>query len=238
MEKHMSAKGRLLNNPWPLHGAVHMSEAGAIRVLIVDDHTVVRSGLAAFLQIFDDLELVGEASSGQLALRLCEQVQPDVVLMDLVMPGMDGTTATRAIRQQYPRVKVIALTSFHEPELVQSVLQAGAIGYLLKNVTADELANAVRAAYAGWPTLAPEATQALMYGIAHPATPGPDLTARERQVLALLVKGLSNGEIAKQLTVSRSTAKFYVSNILAKLQVAGRVEAVALAVERNLIAPL
>ena len=238
MEKHMSAKGRLLNNPWPLHGAVHMSEAGAIRVLIVDDHTVVRSGLAAFLQIFDDLELVGEASSGQHALRLCEQVQPDVVLMDLVMPGMDGTSATRAIRQQYPRVKVIALTSFHEPELVQSVLQAGAIGYLLKNVTADELANAVRAAYAGWPTLAPEATQALMYGIAHPATPGPDLTARERQVLALLVKGLSNGEIAKQLTVSRSTAKFYVSNILAKLQVTGRVEAVALAVERNLIAPL
>src|SRR6476620_863466 len=112
MEKHMSAKGRLLNNPWPLHGAVHMSEAGAIRVLIVDDHAVVRSGLAAFLQVFDDLELVGEAANGQQALRLCEQVQPDVVLMDQVMPGMDGATATRAIRQQYPHIQVIALTSF------------------------------------------------------------------------------------------------------------------------------
>ena len=213
-----------------------MSDLGAIRVLIVDDHAVVRSGLAAFLQVFDDLELVGEASNGQQALRLCEQVQPDVVLMDLMMPGMDGATATRAIRQQYPHIQVIALTSFREHELVQSVLQAGTIGYLLKNVTADELANAVRAAYAGRPTLAPEVTEALMYGIAHPATPGHGLTAREREVLALLVKGLSNGEIATQLIVSHSTVKFYVSNILAKLHVAGRVEAVAMALEQHLIA--
>jgi two-component system, NarL family, response regulator LiaR len=213
-----------------------MSESGAIRVLIVDDHAVVRSGLAAFLQVFDDLELVGEAANGQQALRLCEQVQPNVVLMDLMMPGMDGATATRAIRQQYPHIQVIALTSFREHELVQQVLQAGTIGYLLKNVTADELANAVRAAHAGRPTLAPEVTEALMYGIVHPSTPGHDLTAREREVLTLLVKGLSNGEIAKQLIVSQSTVKFYVSNILAKLHVAGRVEAVALAVERHLIA--
>jgi NarL family two-component system response regulator LiaR len=213
-----------------------MNESGAIRVLIVDDHAVVRSGLAAFLQIFDDLELVGEAANGQQALRLCEQVQPNVVLMDLVMPGMDGVTATRAIRQQYPHIQVIALSSFRERELIQEVLQAGTIGYLLKNVTADELANAVRAAYAGRPTLALEVTEALMYGIAHPATPGHDLTARERQVLALLVKGMSNGEIAKQLIVSHSTVKFYVSNILAKLHVDGRVEAVALAIERRLIA--
>ena len=212
--------------------------AEPITILLIDDHRVVRQGVRAFLSTQPDLLVVGEAESGAHGVELAAHLVPDVALMDLVMPGMDGTSATRAIRQQYPRVKVIALTSFHEPELVQSVLQAGAIGYLLKNVTADELANAVRAAHAGWPTLAPEATQALMYGIAHPATPGPDLTARERQVLALLVKGLSNGEIAKQLTVSRSTAKFYVSNILAKLQVAGRVEAVALAVERNLIAPL
>src|SRR6266496_6590502 len=102
MEKHMSSKGRLHNNPLPFQGAMHMNESGAIRVLIVDDHAVVRSGLAAFLQIFDDLELVGEAANGQQALRLCEQVQPNVVLMDLVMPGMDGATTTRAIRQQYP----------------------------------------------------------------------------------------------------------------------------------------
>ena len=207
-----------------------------IRVLIVDDHAVVRSGLAAFLQVFDDLELVGEAANGQQALGLCAQVQPDVVLMDLVMPDMDGASATRAIRQQYPRAQVIALTSFREHELVQAVLQAKAIGYLLKNVTADELAEAIRAAHAGRPTLAPEVTESLMHALTHPPVPGPDLTVREREVLALLVKGLSNGEIAKQLVVSHSTVKFYVSNILAKLHVAGRVEAVALAVERHLIA--
>lgn len=220
----------------PVQAVAHRSDSSRIRVLIADDHAVIRSGLAAFLQVFDDLELAGEASGGQLALDMCEQVQPDVVLMDLMMPGMDGVSATRAIRQRYPRIQVIALTSFHEPELVQSVLQAGAIGYLLKNITADELAATVRAVYSGRPALAPEVTEALMYGIAHPATPASELTARERQVLALLVKGLSNGEIAKQMNVSHSTVKFYVSNILGKLQVAGRVEAVALAVERHLIA--
>lgn len=213
-----------------------MSERNRVRVLIVDDHTVVRSGLAAFLQAFDDFELVGEASNGQQALALSEQLQPDVVLMDLVMPGMDGASATRAIRQQFPHVQVIALTSFREPELVQAVVKAGAIGYLLKNLSADELANAVRAAAAGQPTLAPEATEALMYGITHPTVPGHDLTAREREVLELMVKGLSNMEIAERLTVSHSTVKFYVSSILAKLNVTSRVEAAALAVDRHLVA--
>ena len=212
-----------------------MSKPNSIRVLIVDDHKVVRSGLAAFLTVFDDMQLVGEAANGKDAVHLCGQLRPDVVLMDLMMPGMDGAAATHAIRQQYPRIQVIALTSFREAELVQAVLQAGAIGYLLKNVGADELAEAVRAAYSGRPTLAPEVTEALMRAITRPPAPGHDLTVREWEVLELMVKGLSNTDIAADLTVSRSTVKFYVSSILAKLHVTSRVEAVALAVERHLV---
>jgi serine phosphatase RsbU (regulator of sigma subunit)/DNA-binding NarL/FixJ family response regulator len=139
-----------------------MTETNPIRVMLVDDHAVVRSGLAAFLLAFDDLELVGEASSGEEALHLCEQVQPDLVLMDLVMPGMGGAAATRAIRERLPQIQVMALTSFKDKELVQAALEAGAIGYLLKNISADELADAIRAAHAGRPTLAPEAAQALV----------------------------------------------------------------------------
>jgi NarL family two-component system response regulator LiaR len=164
--------------------------------MIVDDHAVVRSGLAAFLMVSDDLELVGEAGSGEEAVHLCAQVQPDVVLMDLVMPKMDGAATTRAIRERYPQVQVIPLTSFKEEELVQGALQAGAISYLLKNVSADELAGAIRAAHAGRSTLAPEAAQALIHAATHPPTPGHDLTPREREVLALMVAGLNNPEIA------------------------------------------
>jgi NarL family two-component system response regulator LiaR len=212
-----------------------MKESNCIRVLVVDDHAVVRSGLAAFLKAFDDLELVGEAVSGKDAIRHCIQDDPDVILMDLMMPDMDGAAATHVIRQQYPWIQVIALTSFREGELVQAVLKAGAIGYLLKNVTADELADAIRAAYAGRPTLAPEVTEALIHATTHPHAPGHDLTARERDVLELMVKGMSNVDIAAQLCVSRSTVKFYVSSILAKLHVASRVEAATLAVERHLV---
>ena len=216
-----------------------MSESGAIRVLIVDDHAVVRSGLAAFLQVFDDLELVGEAANGQQALRLCEQVQPDVVLMDLMMPGMDGATATRAIRQQYPHIQVIALTSFREGELVSRALRAGAIGYVLKDVEIGVLREAIRAARAGRPTLAPEAARALieqMTGAPAAPTPlGADLSEREREVLALLVEGLSNPRIAERLVVERSTVHTHVSSILGKLGAANRTEAVALALQHRLV---
>jgi two-component system, NarL family, response regulator LiaR len=212
-----------------------LAEQRATRIAIVDDHAMVRSGLAAFLSVADDLELVGEAENGQQALRLCAEERPDVVLMDLVMPGMDGVQATRAIRERFPDIRVIALTSFPEDRLVQDVLEAGALSYLLKNVGADELARAIRAAREGRSTLAPEAAQVLIHRATQQPSPGHDLSPREREVLALMVQGLSNPDIADRLVVGRSTIKFHVSSILGKLGVQSRTEAVAMAVQHRLV---
>jgi two-component system, NarL family, response regulator LiaR len=211
------------------------SPSGPIRVMLVDDHTMVRRGLAAFLKVFDDLQLAGEAESGAAAIQLCAEVVPDVVLMDMVMPDMDGAAATRAIRQQFPQVQVIALTSFKEGDLVKNALEAGAIGYLLKDVSADELARAIRAAHAGRATLSPEAAQALVETANQPPASGPDLTERELEVLTLMVEGLNNTQIAGRLTVSPSTIKSHVSNILSKLGVTSRTEAVTLALRNRIV---
>jgi two-component system, NarL family, response regulator LiaR len=205
-----------------------------IRVMIVDDHAVVRSGLTAFIQAYEDLELAGEARSGEEAVQICSSNRPDVVLMDLVMPGMDGAAATHAIRQCCPRTQVVVLTSFTDETLVQKALRAGAIGYLLKDVQAEELAEAIRLAHAGQSIFSPQATQALIHAAAQPAKPGADLSDREREVLALMVKGLNNAEIAQRLVISLSTVKHHVSHILSKLNVGNRAEAVALAVQNHL----
>jgi NarL family two-component system response regulator LiaR len=214
-----------------------LTSAPVIRVMLVDDHKVVRSGLTALLYAYDDLELVGEAEDGEAALRLCMRVQPDVILMDLIMPRMDGPTATRAIRQLYPNVQILVLTSFKEDNLVHDALKAGAIGYLLKNVTPDELANAIRAAHRGRSTLAPEAAEVLIHSATQQKAPalGHDLTERELEVLDLMVKGLDNNKIADALVVSRSTVKFHVSNILSKLFVTSRTEAVVIAIQHHIV---
>lgn len=212
-----------------------MTDPAPIRVMIVDDHPMVRDGLRVFLNVLQDMKLVAEASNGQEAVRLCTENEPDVILMDLKMPGMDGVEATDYIRRRHPGVKVIALTSFADEALVHKAMQAGAIGYLLKDVPAEELAKAIRDAYAGRPTLAPAAAQALIQATAPSTTLGHDLTPREREVLALLVEGLSNNQIAGELTVSPATVNYHVGNILSKLGAANRTEAATLAIQHHLI---
>jgi NarL family two-component system response regulator LiaR len=213
-----------------------MASAVPIRVMLVDDHDMVRRGLAAFLMAKPDLQLVGEARDGQEALQLCGQIQPDVILMDLVMPELDGAEATKAIRERYPAVQIIALTSFQEKDLIRDVLEAGAIGFLLKNVTVDELAAAIRAAHTGQSTLAPEAIQALLQPpSSEPQKPDYDLTEREMEVLVLLVEGLNNREIGERLFVSRATAKAHVSHILDKMGVSNRAEAIAVALREQIV---
>lgn len=213
------------------------SSSKPIRVMVVDDHTMVRRGLATFLNIYDDLQLAGEAENGEAAIQLCAEVLPDVILMDMSLPGTDGAIATHAIRQQFPHIQVIILTSFKEGKLIKTALEAGAIGYLLKDVSADELARAIRAAHAGRATLSPEAAQVLVETANQPPAPGLDLTEREREVLVLMIEGLNNTQIAGRLTVSPSTIKSHVSNILAKLGVASRTEAVSLALRAGIAPP-
>jgi len=205
-----------------------------IKVLLVDDHAVVRSGLSKFLMVNKDLKLIGEASDGSEAIQMVALHKPDIVLMDLMMPGVDGITATREIHLKYPKVKVIALTSFAEQNMVQGALQAGAVGYLQKNVTARELGNAIRSACEGKMTLSAEAAQVLANSVAQPQIRGEQLTERERDVLKCMMDGLNNNEIAGRLVVSLGTVKFHISNIFHKLGVDSRVEAVKLAIEQKL----
>jgi len=212
-----------------------MTNEDTIRIILVDDHDMVRRGLAVFLSAFNDMQLVGEAADGDEALALVEETQPDVVLMDVLMPGLDGIEATRQIKRQYPQVQVLLLSSSSDEDMVKSGIQAGALGYVLKNITAQELAKAVRDAYHGQPTLSPAAMQALVAVTARPPEPDYHLTEREQELLGLLVKGLSNPEMAEYLTISLSTVKFHISSILAKLGASSRTEAVTIALEKHLV---
>jgi NarL family two-component system response regulator LiaR len=213
-----------------------MIESKPIRVLTVDDHAILRGGLKFLLLAFEDIELVGEARSGPEAVRLCGQLQPDVVLMDMMMPEMDGVAATQAIKEQCPDIQVLVLSSFSDHALVQRVMQAGAIGYLLKDVPMDELADGIRAAAAAKTVLAPEAAQALVRAMGPQAPqPGNDLTERQLEILALLVDGLTNNEIAEQLFLSPYTVRNHISEILSKLGTSTRTEAAALAVRLGLV---
>jgi NarL family two-component system response regulator LiaR len=212
-----------------------MSETQPIRILIVDDHAMVRSGLRSFLLAYEWMTLVGEAQNGLEAVEFCANHEVDVVLMDIVMPEMDGAEATRRIVALGKPVKIIIITSFHEQDMVQQALEAGATSYLLKNVSVGELAEAIRAAYGGFSTLAPEATQALIQANRQKSKNGFDLSEREREVLALLAKGLSNLEISRQLCISMATVKYHLTNLFTKLGAKNRVEAVTIALDHNLV---
>ena len=212
---------------------------GLIRVIIVDDHVMVRSGMRLFLLAFDDLKLVGEAANGEEAVRLCNRENTDVILMDMVMPIMDGVRATREIHSQFPRVKIIGLTTFYDPEMIRNMQDAGASSFLLKSVSAIELARAIRDASNGKPTISPE-IQDFLQGH-QPSTTQVfkyKLSAREREVLVGIISGLSNAEIARDLVISLSTAKFHVTRIFTKLNVSNRAEAVSLALQEGLVIPI
>jgi len=212
-----------------------MGENKPIRIMIVDDHLMVRDGLKVFLSVYDDIEIAGEAEDGEQAVALCAQMEPDVVLMDILMPNMDGPTATEHIRAAFPDIQVIALTSFAEEDLVQRALQAGAISYILKDVHSDKLAQAVREAHQGHGMIDSAAAQVLVKAAQEPPSQDYDLTERERQVLALMAEGKTNQEIAEELTLSVGTVRFHVSNILSKLGVSNRTEAVSLALQQKLV---
>jgi NarL family two-component system response regulator LiaR len=212
-----------------------MKQANTIRILLADDHALVRKGLSMVLAVYDDFKVVGEANDGEEAVRLCEGLRPNVVLMDLLMPKMDGVNATKIIKERWPQIQIIALTSFDEKEYVEGALKAGASGYLLKNVSAEELVSAIQRAAIGQPSLSPEAAQVLIQKVTKPEKTDPNLTEREKKILELMVEGLSNNEIAERLVIGQATVKFHVGNVLSKLDVNSRTEAVILAMKQHLV---
>jgi two-component system, NarL family, response regulator LiaR len=205
-----------------------------IRVFVVDDHPMIRHGLAAMVQAERELLWVGDAASGEDALRLAPALKPDVVLMDLVMPQMDGIAAIAALRPLLPLARFVVLTSLLEPSEVKRALDAGASSFLLKNASAQELITVIRATASGHRVLAPEVTDALIAGDRR-NSPGADLTQRERELLALMARGLSNQEISNRLAIAMPTVKFHVTNILAKLHADNRTEAVLTALKHKLV---
>lgn len=212
-----------------------MTQQAPIRVMLVDDHPLVREGLRAVLDAYDDIVIVGEASDGDFAVHACQRECPDVVLLDIQMPHVDGITTAHRLRNACPTTQIVALTSFSDEKSVQGMFEAGAIGYILKDVSGDELVQAVRGAHAGQSKLSSRAAQALIQLTAQPPQVGHDLTAREREVLSLMAHGMSNQQIAAQLVISRSTVKNHVSSIMSKLHSASRTQAVAIALEHAIL---
>jgi DNA-binding NarL/FixJ family response regulator len=215
-------------------------EARTIRVFLVDDHVVVRRGMRAFFEMLDEIEVIGEAADGQaaldeLAVMAAHENLPDVVLMDLLMPRLDGIGATKAIKEKYPNVEVVALTSFSEAERVHLALEAGAAGYLLKDAEADEVVAAVGAAHRGEVHLDPVAARKLTRSMITPQRSATVLTPREREILVLVAQGRSNRDIAKALVISERTARTHVSNVLNKLALASRTQAALWAVREGLV---
>jgi NarL family two-component system response regulator LiaR len=208
-----------------------------IRLLLVDDHAVVRQGLRMFLSLDPDFEIVGEAADGNAALKLARELQPDVVLMDLLMPGMDGIEATGILRKEMPDIEVIALTSVLEDSSVVGAIRAGAIGYLLKDTEANELIRSIKAAAEGQVQLSPQAAARLMREVRAPESPEA-LTERETEVLRLLAQGQSNKEVARALSIGEKTVKTHVSSILGKLNVSSRTQAALYAVRIGLVESL
>jgi NarL family two-component system response regulator LiaR len=212
-----------------------MGTRESIRVMIVDDHLMVRDGLKVFLSLHDDLDVVAEAGSGGELLAMVTTAVPDVILMDMVMPEMDGPEAIARVREVCPAVQVIALTSFEEQDLVRRAIAAGAIGFLFKDVHADKLAQAIRDAHHGRATIDANAAQALVPATGPEMLLGADLTRRERDVMALLVEGMTNRAIGETLSISNGTVRLHVSNILSKLHVSNRTEAVSVALQNDLV---
>jgi two-component system, NarL family, response regulator LiaR len=210
-------------------------ETPLIRVVIIDDQYKVHQAITASLELLPDIRVVGQGSSGNDAVMLCEQVHPDIVLMDVQMPDMNGIEATQIITNQYPHIKVLALSSYQEETQVRAMMEAGATGYILKSSSIDDLASTLRATYSGKALFSPEITHVLLRPPKVEATGDYSLTPREIEVLRLMVEGMNNTEIGAALVVSLATAKFHVSSILSKLGVSSRVEAVAIAVQHNLV---
>jgi NarL family two-component system response regulator LiaR len=208
-----------------------------IRVFVVDDHPMIRAGLAAMIDAEEDLQRVGEAANGADALRLVPAAAPDVVLMDLIMPQMDGIATTAVLAKQLPATRFVVLTSVIDPREVERAIAVGAVGYILKNASSQELVAVIRATHAGRRVLGPEVTDALLASKQQRA-PGVDLTQRERELLALMARGMNNMEIAGQLAIALPTVKFHITNILSKLQVDNRTEAVLLALKHRLVPAL
>ena len=206
-----------------------------IKVLIVDDHSLVRKGIKTILSIYDDIEVIGEAENGKEALEICGKCLPDVVLMDLIMPEINGIEATKKILESWPTIKVVTLTSFVDKKLIEDSLKAGAIGYVLKNISGENLVATIRDAEKGKSTLSSEASDFLISNIKKPTVVEYQLTNQEKNILGCLVEGLSNKNIAKKLVLSLSTVKFHVSNILNKLGASSRAEAISIAIKNKLV---